>query len=639
MSSKNKKINEDLGESKPNVDFKRLSSVLGRVLGVMIRNYKFSLLVVVICILISALSILAMSLFMQSLIDDYIVPLTQQQNPDFSPLAQTLCNLAMFLIAGIVCAYGYNRIMVNVSQGTLLKLRLELFNKMETLPISYFDTNAHGDIMSVYTNDVDTLRQLISMSLPQLLNSMVSVLVTFVSMVVLDIPLTIISLAMVVIMVIVSTKLASKSSKYFVDQQMDLGRVNGYVEEMVEGQKVIKVFNHEEKALEGFRKINDELRNSAYKANMYGSLTMPVNANLGNISYVLCAVVGAVIAISGSWGLTLGTLVAFLSLNRSFTQPITQISQQVNMVVMAMAGAARIFDLMDQKPEEDDGHITLVYAKENEDGTLGESPVRTDNWAWKDASDPSDPKLVPMQGSIRFENVHFGYAENKQVLFDISLFAKPGQKIAFVGETGAGKTTISNLINRFYDIWDGSITYDGIDLREICKPDLRHSLGMVLQDTRLFTATVMDNIRFGRLDATDEECIAAAELANADSFIKRLPEGYQTVIAGNGAGLSQGQKQLLSIARAAVADPPVLILDEATSSIDTRTEILVQKGMDALMEGRTSFVIAHRLSTVRDSNCIMVMDHGRIIERGTHDELIEQQGKYYQLYTGNKIAS
>ncbi len=631
---------QDMGESKPKMNGRQAMSVLGRVLGVMIRNYKLSLIVVLVCILVSAFSVLTMSLFAQTLIDDYIIPLTQQEIPDFEPLADALRNLALFLIFGVICSYGYSRIMVNVSQGTLLRMRLQLFERMESLPIGYFDTNSHGDIMSVYTNDVDTLRQLISMSIPQLINSSVSVIITLISMIVLDIPLTVLSLVMVMVMLFVSTKIAGRSGKHFIDQQMDIGRVNGYIEEMVEGQKVIKVFNHEETAIADFKKINDQLRNSAYKANMFANITMPVNANLGNISYVLCAILGAVLALSGNFGLTLGTLVAFLTLNRNFTMPITQVSSQLNMIVMAMAGAARIFNLMDQEPEEDDGQVRLVSARETADGTLEECEERTGVWAWKKESyDGGAPQLKRMEGSIVLDHVDFGYSPDKQVLYDITLFAKPGQKIAFVGETGAGKTTISNLINRFYDIWDGSITYDGIDIKEIGKPDLRRSLGMVLQDTRLFSGTIMDNIRFGRLEATDEECIAAAKLANADSFIRKLPEGYYTVITGNGTNLSQGQRQLLSIARAAVADPPVLVLDEATSSIDTRTEIMVQKGMDALMEGRTSFVIAHRLSTIRDSDCIMVMDHGRIIERGTHDELIAQQGRYYTLYTGIKAAS
>ena len=539
--------------------------------------------------------------------------------------------------AGILCAYAYNRIMVNVSQGTMRSLRVELFEHMESLPIRYFDTHAHGDIMSVYTNDVDTLRQLISQSIPQLVNSAVTIVTTFISMFLLDLPLTLITLAMVCLMLLVTSRIAGKSAVYFARQQKDLGAVNGYIEEMMNGQKVVKVFCHEQKSLEQFRVLNEQLRDSAEKANIFSNITMPVNGNLGNISYVLCAVVGALLALNGYLGLTLGTLVSFLTLNKNSTQPVSQISQQTNSIVMAMAGAQRIFDLLDETPEEDNGYVELVNAKENPDGSLTETTERTGLWAWRHPHKAEGTvTYTKLAGDVTFNDVDFGYDPDKIVLHNIRLYATPGQKIAFVGSTGAGKTTITNLINRFYDIADGKIRYDGININKIKKPDLRRSLGMVLQDTHLFTGTVMDNIRYGRLDATDEECIAAAKLANADGFIRRLPEGYQTVLTGDGSNLSQGQRQLLSIARAAVADPPVLILDEATSSIDTRTETLVQEGMDRLMKGRTTFVIAHRLSTVKNADCIMVLEQGRIIERGTHDQLLEEKGRYYQLYTGKR---
>ena len=577
------------------------------------------------------------TLFMQSLIDDYIVPLTQMEQPDFSPLAGALFRVGCVYAIGILCAYAYNRIMVNVSQGTMRSLRVELFEHMESLPIRYFDTHAHGDIMSVYTNDVDTLRQLISQSIPQLVNSAVTIVTTFISMFLLDLPLTLITLAMVCLMLLVTSRIAGKSAVYFARQQKDLGAVNGYIEEMMNGQKVVKVFCHEQKSLEQFRVLNEQLRDSAEKANIFSNITMPVNGNLGNISYVLCAVVGAILALNGYLGLTLGTLVSFLTLNKNSTQPVSQISQQTNSIVMAMAGAERIFDLLDEAPEEDNGYVELVNAKENPDGSLTETAERTGLWAWRHPHKAEGTvTYTKLAGDVTFNDVDFGYDPDKIVLHNIRLYATPGQKIAFVGSTGAGKTTITNLINRFYDIADGKIRYDGININKIKKPDLRRSLGMVLQDTHLFTGTVMDNIRYGRLDATDEECIAAAKLANADGFIRRLPEGYQTVLTGDGSNLSQGQRQLLSIARAAVADPPVLILDEATSSIDTRTETLVQEGMDRLMKGRTTFVIAHRLSTVKNADCIMVLEQGRIIERGTHDQLLEEKGRYYQLYTGKR---
>ena len=626
--------------SQNKMDIRQQLSAMKRVLGYMLKDYKFSFFIVVVCILGSALATLKGTLFMQTLIDDYIVPLTQAQTPDFSGLASALISLAAVYAAGILCAYGYNRIMVNVSQGTMRNLRVELFRHMESLPIRYFDTHPHGDIMSVYTNDVDTLRQLMSQSIPQVINSGVTILSSFVSMLVLDIPLTVITLAMIGVMAFATSKIAAKSAVYFAKQQNDLGAVNGYIEEIMDDQKVVKVFCHEEKCLEEFRRLNQELRESADKANTFSNISMPVNTNLGNISYVLCAVVGAVFALNGSLGLTLGTLVSFLTLNKNSTQPVSQISQQMNSIVMAMAGAQRIFDLMDEEPEEDHGYVELVNAKVDPDGSLRETEERTGIWAWRHPHRAEGTVTYKkLEGDVTFNDVDFGYTEDKIVLHNIKLYATPGQKIAFVGSTGAGKTTITNLINRFYDIADGKIRYDGININKIKKSDLRRSLGMVLQDTHLFTGTVMDNIRYGRLDATDEECIAAAKLANADGFIQRLPDGYQTVLTGDGASLSQGQRQLLAIARAAVADPPVLILDEATSSIDTRTEALVQEGMDRLMSGRTTFVIAHRLSTVKNSDCIMVLEQGRIIERGTHDQLIEEKGRYYQLYTGNAIGS
>ena len=611
-------------------------SSLGRTLAYVLKNYKWACLIVVICIFISAITTLISTLFTQSLIDDYIAPLLEQTIPDYAPLASTLVKLGIVLAFGVFCAWAWNRIMVTVTQGTMRHLRDDLFTHMESLPIRYFDTNTHGNIMSVYTNDVDTLRQLISQSAPQLVNSLISLISTLVSMIVLSIPLTLISLAMTCIMVIFTVKLGSLSARYFIEQQKDLGVVDGYIEEMMEGQKVVKVFCHEDKTLEQFRVLNDKLRESSRKANVVANITMPINANIGNISYVLVAVVGAalVLGLGGGAGLTLGTVVTFLGLSKSFTQPVSQISQQVNAIVMAAAGAKRAFALMDQEPETDGGTAELVNAAFADDGSITETEEKTGMWAWKQPAQAGGVSYTQLEGDVTFRDVDFSYNPDRQILHDITMFARPGQKIAFVGSTGAGKTTITNLINRFYDIQDGTITYDGIPISDIKKPDLRHSLGIVLQDTHLFTGTVMDNIRYGRLDATDEECIAAAQLANADSFIHHLPDGYQTMLTGDGASLSQGQRQLLAIARAAVADPPVLILDEATSSIDTRTEVLVQQGMDALMTGRTSFVIAHRLSTVQNADCIMVMEQGRIIERGTHDELLARKGQYYHLYTG-----
>ena len=622
------------------VDMKMLSRVMGRVLGYMLKKYWLAFIVVVLCVIGASLATLQGTLFMQSLYDDYISPLLLSETPDFSGLSAALFRVGTIYVVGILCAYAYNRIMVNVGQGTMRNLRIELFHHMESLPIKYFDTHAHGDIMSIYTNDVDTLRQLISQSIPQVVNSLVSVITTFASMFLLNIPLTLLTLLMIGVMLFVTSKIAAKSALYFGKQQKDLGRVNGYIEEMMDGQKVVKVFCHEEKSIEQFKKLNDDLRESARNANTFANITMPVNANIGNISYVLCAVVGSIMALNGYVGLTLGTLITFMTLNRNSSMPVTQISQQLNGIVMAMAGAGRVFSLLDEKPEEDNGYVELVNAKENPDGSLTEATERTGVWAWRHPHKADGTvTYTKLEGDITFNDVDFGYNEDKIVLHNIKLFATPGQKIAFVGSTGAGKTTITNLINRFYDIQDGKIRYDGININKIKKGDLRRSLGMVLQDTHLFTGTVMDNIRYGRLDATDEECIAAAKLANADGFVHRLPDGYQTMLTGDGANLSQGQRQLLAIARAAVADPPVLILDEATSSIDTRTEKLVQEGMDRLMKGRTTFVIAHRLSTVRNSDCIMVLEQGRIIERGTHDQLIEEKGRYYQLYTGNSIGA
>ena len=613
---------------------------LGKVLRYVMEKYKAACVIVVIGIIISALGILTMTLFMQTLIDQYIMPLMGQADPDFTPLANRLIKLGVVLAAGIISTYAYNRIMVTVSQGTMKRLRVQLFSHMESLPIKYFDTHAHGDIMSVYTNDVDTLRQLISQSIPQTINSVISLVSTLISMIVLDIPLTLVSLLMVGVMMFVTSKMSNLSGKYFMQQQKDLGAVNGYIEEMMEGQKVVKVFCHEEKSMEDFEKLNRQLCDSARNANAVANIIMPINNNLGNISYVLCAIVGGVLALNGFSGLTIGTLVAFLSLNKGFTQPVTQVSQQLGSIIMASAGAERVFNLMEAEPEADDGYVELVRAKEDTDGNITETKERTGMWAWKHPHQADGSVTYKkLEGKVTFDGVDFGYNDDKMVLHDIKMFAEPGQKLAFVGSTGAGKTTITNLINRFYDIQDGKIRYDDINVNKIKKADLRRSLGIVLQDTHLFTGTVMENIRYGRLDATDEDCKKAAKLANADGFIRRLPNGYDTVLTGDGANLSQGQRQLIAIARAAVADPPALILDEATSSIDTRTEVLVQRGMDALMKGRTSFVIAHRLSTVRNADCIMVMEQGRIIERGTHDQLIDMKGRYYQLYTGKKAVA
>ena len=612
---------------------------LGRVLGYVFRSYSWHFLLVVVCILITAYCTLQSSLFTRTLIDDYILPLMGSANPDYAPLARRLVQLAAVLLVGVVTAYSYNRIMVTVSQGTMEKIRVAVFTHMESLPIKYFDTHAHGDIMSVYTNDIDTLRQLIGQSIPQIINSLVTLVMTFVSMIILSPQLTLVSVVMVVVMIVVSGKVGGLSRKYFIKQQQDLGAANGYIEEMLSGQKVIKVFNHEGKAIEGFREKTEALHDSASNANIYANIMMPIMANLGHISYVMIAVIGGALALNGHFGLTLGTLVSFLTLNQSFSRPVTQISQQVASIIGAMAGAGRVFELMDQESEYDEGYVELVNVKE-ENGELVETKEKTDMWAWRHPHKADGTVTYQrLEGKVDFYGVDFSYDGRKTVLHDIDINAKPGQKIAFVGSTGAGKTTITNLINRFYDIADGKIRYDDININKIKKPDLRRSLGMVLQDTHLFTGTVMENIRYGRLDATDDECINAAKLARADGFIRRLPDGYQTMLKGDGGNLSQGQRQLLAIARAAVADPPVMILDEATSSIDSRTEKVVQEGMDALMHGRTTFVIAHRLSTVRNSDCIMVLEQGRIIERGSHDELIAKKGRYYQLYTGNQITA
>ena len=622
------------GPRGPKPKIKNPGKLFARLMGFIFKKYLPACIIVVICIFVSVLANVQGTMFTKNLIDDYIVPLLKTGNPDYGPLLAAMGRVAVFYGIGVISTFAYSKIMIYVSQGTIKNLRVELFSHMQDLPIRYFDSHAHGDIMSIYTNDIDTLRQLISQSLPQILNSVITVVSVFVSMVILNIPLTVLTIVMVIVTTVVTKKFAGFSSRYFLSQQRDLGKVNGFIEEMLNGQKVVKVFTHEQENIEAFDKINDELFESAYNANMYSNMLGPVNAQIGNLSYVLCALAGGVMALSGFGGLTLGKLASFLTFNKSFNMPISQVSQQFNSIIMALAGCDRIFSLLDEAPETDEGYVTLVNAKE-ENGKLTETPEHTGLWAWKhthQADGSVDYKKL--EGDVVFDDVDFGYVPEKIVLHDVDLFATPGQKIAFVGTTGAGKTTITNLINRFYDIADGKIRYDGININKIKKADLRHSLGIVLQDTHLFTATVMENIRYGKLDATDDEVYAAARLANADTFIRQLPDGYNTVLTGDGANLSQGQRQLLAIARAAIADPPVLILDEATSSIDTRTERIVQDGMDKLMHGRTTFVIAHRLSTVRNSDCIMVLEQGRIIERGSHDELISKKGKYYQLYTG-----
>ncbi len=622
------------GPRGPKPKIKNPGKLFARLMGFIFKKYLPACIIVVICIFVSVLANVQGTMFTKNLIDDYIIPLLKTGSPDYGPLLAAMGRVAVFYGIGVISTFAYSKIMIYVSQGTIKNLRVELFSHMQDLPIRYFDSHAHGDIMSIYTNDIDTLRQLISQSLPQILNSAITVVSVFVSMVILNIPLTVLTIVMVIVTTVVTKKFAGFSSRYFLAQQRDLGKVNGFIEEMLNGQKVVKVFTHEQENIEAFDKINDELFESAYNANMYSNMLGPVNAQIGNLSYVLCALAGGVMALSGFGGLTLGKLASFLTFNKSFNMPISQVSQQFNSIIMALAGCDRIFSLLDKAPETDEGYVTLVNAKE-ENGKLTETPEHTGLWAWKhthQADGSVDYKKL--EGDVVFDDVDFGYVPEKIVLHDVDLFATPGQKIAFVGTTGAGKTTITNLINRFYDIADGKIRYDGININKIKKADLRHSLGIVLQDTHLFTATVMENIRYGKLDATDDEVYAAARLANADTFIRQLPDGYNTVLTGDGANLSQGQRQLLAIARAAIADPPVLILDEATSSIDTRTERIVQDGMDKLMHGRTTFVIAHRLSTVRNSDCIMVLEQGRIIERGSHDELISKKGKYYQLYTG-----
>ena len=622
------------GPQGPKPKIKNPGKLFARLMGFIFKKYLPACIIVVTCIFVSVLANVQGTMFTKNLIDDYIVPLLKTGSPDYGPLLAAMGRVAVFYGIGVISTFAYSKIMIYVSQGTIKNLRVELFSHMQDLPIRYFDSHAHGDIMSIYTNDIDTLRQLISQSLPQILNSAITVVSVFVSMVILNIPLTVLTIVMVIVTTVVTKKFAGFSSRYFLAQQRDLGKVNGFIEEMLNGQKVVKVFTHEQENIEAFDKINDELFESAYNANMYSNMLGPVNAQIGNLSYVLCALAGGVMALSGFGGLTLGKLASFLTFNKSFNMPISQVSQQFNSIIMALAGCDRIFSLLDEAPETDEGYVTLVNAKE-ENGKLTETRERTGLWAWKhthQADGSVDYKKL--EGDVVFNDVDFGYVPEKIVLHDVDLFATPGQKIAFVGTTGAGKTTITNLINRFYDIADGKIRYDGININKIKKADLRHSLGIVLQDTHLFTATVMENIRYGKLDATDDEVYAATRLANADTFIRQLPDGYNTVLTGDGANLSQGQRQLLAIARAAIADPPVLILDEATSSIDTRTERIVQDGMDKLMHGRTTFVIAHRLSTVRNSDCIMVLEQGRIIERGSHDELISKKGKYYQLYTG-----
>ena len=626
------------GPKGPAPKIKNPGALLKRLMSFVFKRYFIHYVVVLICILTSVFCSVQGTLFMQTLIDDYIEPMLGVANPDYSPLLGAMGRVAIFYAIGVVAAFVQQKILIYVSQGCIRDMRNNVFSHMQDLPIRYFDTHAHGDIMSVYTNDIDTLRQLVSQSIPSMVNSVITIVTVLINMFILSVPLTILTLFMVGLTVVVSGRFAGFSSRYFLAQQQDLGKLNGFVEEMLSGQKVVKVFTHEDENTEKFNELNENLFHSANNANFYSGCMGPVNGNMGHIGYVLCAMVGGVLALSGIGGFTVGKLASFLTFNKSFNMPIVQVTQQMNSIIMALAGCERIFALLDEVPEVDDGYVTLVNAKEV-DGQLVETEERTGRWAWKHPhKEEGTVTYHELLGDVVFDGVDFGYVPEKIVLHDVKMFATPGQKIAFVGSTGAGKTTITNLINRFYDIQDGKIRYDGININKIKKADLRRSLGMVLQDTHLFTATVRENIRYGKLDATDEEVIAAAKLANADTFIRQLPDGYDTVLTGDGANLSQGQRQLLAIARAAIADPPVLILDEATSSIDTRTERIVQDGMDKLMHGRTTFVIAHRLSTIRNSDCIMVLEQGRIIERGNHDELIAEKGKYYQLYTGMKAG-